>query len=104
MAHAADFPLTDTPYGYANLIRGIRNTASEEAAMTDPETRTYAVEGMTCGHCVASVEEEVGALEGVAAVSAELATGRLEVTGGGFTGEEIRAAVEEAGYELARDR
>jgi copper chaperone CopZ len=39
-------------------------------------TRTYAVEGMTCDHCVASVREEVGEVAGVAAVDVDLSTGR----------------------------
>ena len=36
-------------------------------------TSTWTVEGMTCGHCVASVTEEVGAIGGVTAVDVDLA-------------------------------
>jgi copper chaperone len=41
---------------------------------------TYTVEGMTCGHCVAAVTEEVSAIPGVTEVDVELATGQLTVT------------------------
>ena len=39
--------------------------------------RSYVVEGMTCQHCTAAVEEEVGAVPGVVAVTADLATKRV---------------------------
>lgn len=67
-------------------------------------TRTYTVEGMTCDHCVASVNEEVGELPGVDRVEVDLASSCLEVTGNAISDDEVRAAVEEAGYELAADR
>lgn len=38
-------------------------------------TTTYPVTGMTCGHCIASVREEVGALPGVTEVAVELVPG-----------------------------
>jgi copper ion binding protein len=65
------------------------------------DTRTPTVAGMTCSHCVASVREEVGEVEGVAAVDVELASGRLTVTGDGIDEAAIRGAVAEAGYEVA---
>ncbi len=63
-------------------------------------TRTYTVTGMTCGHCVSAVSGEVSGIDGVEAVSVDLATGRLTVTGDRFTDDEIRNAVDEAGYTL----
>ncbi|WP_257159195.1 heavy-metal-associated domain-containing protein [Corynebacterium cystitidis] len=62
--------------------------------------KNYTVEGMTCGHCEASVEEEVGEIEGVTAVTADHTTGAVSVTGENFTDEQVAAAVEEAGYAL----
>jgi copper ion binding protein len=67
-------------------------------------TRTYTVHGMTCDHCAASVNEEVSELAGVDRVEVDLARGRLEVTGRTVSEDEIRGAVEEAGYELATER
>jgi len=64
-------------------------------------TRTYTVTGMTCGHCVASVREEVSELPGVTDVEVELASGRLAVTADALADDAVRAAVAEAGYELA---
>ena len=67
-------------------------------------TQTYTVRGMTCDHCVASVNEEVSAVAGVNNVEVDLASGRLEVTGEKINDDDIRTAVEEAGYELADER
>jgi copper chaperone len=66
-------------------------------------TATYTVTGMTCEHCVRSVSEEVSALPGVTAVDVDLPSGGLTVTSDAPVDDaEVRAAVEEAGYELAR--
>ena len=65
-------------------------------------TATYTVSGMTCGHCVSSVTEEVTALPGVTDVQVDLDSGRLTVTGDAADDTEaVRGAVEEAGYSLA---
>jgi copper chaperone CopZ len=63
-------------------------------------THEYTVSGMTCEHCVRSVDEEVSGVPGVTAVAVELASGRLIVTGSGFSDDDVRAALEEAGYTL----
>ena len=68
-------------------------------------TSTYTVSGMTCGHCIASVTEEIGEIgeiDGVQEVAADLATGQVVVTSDGPVDQgDVRAAVEEAGYKLA---
>jgi copper chaperone CopZ len=64
-------------------------------------TSTYTVEGMTCGHCVASVREEVAEVPGVAGVEVDLASGRLNVSGDDVPDSAVKAAVEGAGYALA---
>jgi copper chaperone CopZ len=63
-------------------------------------TQTYTVAGMTCGHCVSSVTEEVQAIDGVSDVDVDLTTGRLTVTAEGVETDAVRAAVQEAGYQL----
>ncbi len=68
--------------------------------MTKAE-RSYTVSGMTCGHCALSVREEVGEVAGVDQVEVELDSGRLTVGGPGFSDDDVRAAVANAGYELA---
>ena len=66
------------------------------------DTRTYTVSGMTCGHCVASVTEEVQEVPGVEDVDVVLETGVLTVTSSSDLDDEVvRKAVEEAGYQLA---
>jgi copper chaperone CopZ len=62
---------------------------------------TYAVRGMTCSHCALSVREAVSEVAGVAAVEVDLASGRLSVSGAGVDPHAVRAAVAEAGYEVA---
>ena len=65
-------------------------------------TSTWTVTGMTCGHCVASVTEEVSAIEGVQEVNVDLSSGEVVVTSAGpLSRETVAAAVEEAGYALA---
>ncbi|MGY1771096.1 heavy-metal-associated domain-containing protein [Blastococcus sp. SYSU D00813] len=65
-------------------------------------TSTYTVTGMTCGHCVSAVTEEVGALPGVTEVQVDLPTGAVTVTSDApLDDAAVAAAVEEAGYELA---
>ncbi|TDD54525.1 copper chaperone [Nonomuraea terrae] len=65
-------------------------------------TTTYTVKGMTCGHCVSSVKEEVGEVAGVTKVEVDLASGLLTVDSDGpVDPAKIAAAVEEAGYALA---
>jgi copper ion binding protein len=62
---------------------------------------TYTVQGMTCGHCVSSVTEEVGRIEGVRKVDVDLAGGTVTVVSDEpVTEDAVRAAVTEAGYEL----
>jgi copper ion binding protein len=65
-------------------------------------TSTYTVEGMTCGHCVAAVTEEVGKLDGVTSVEVDLASGAVTVESEGPVDEALfAAAVDEAGYSVA---
>ncbi|QSR33257.1 cation-transporting ATPase [Nocardioides sp. S5] len=65
-------------------------------------TETYTVTGMTCGHCAASVTEEISELEGVENVDVVVETGAVTVTSTApLDASAVRAAVEEAGYALA---
>ena len=74
-----------------NESNGDRATVSE-----------WRVEGMTCGHCVASVTEEITELPGVESVEVELETGRVTVTSATeLSRDDVEAAVTEAGYALA---
>ena len=65
-------------------------------------TTIYQVSGMTCEHCVRAVTTEVGALPGVRDVAVDLDTGAVTVVSDQpLDPETVRAAVDEAGYQLA---
>lgn len=65
-------------------------------------TATYSVAGMTCGHCVSAVTEELARLDGVRDVRVDLASGRVDVDSEQpLADDAVRAAVDEAGYRLA---
>jgi copper chaperone CopZ len=72
--------------------------------MNDTHTTQIAVAGMTCGHCVASVTEELSELPGVTAVDVDLHPG--EDSGVSITSTSpldpaaVEAAVAEAGYAV----
>ncbi|UTT69544.1 cation transporter [Arthrobacter sp. DNA4] len=69
---------------------------------TSPTTTTISVSGMTCGHCVSAVSEELEALEGVEAVSVDLNAGGISTvtvtSAKELSPAEIGEAVAEAGY------
>jgi copper chaperone len=62
---------------------------------------TYTVNGMSCGHCKAAVEQEVGQVTGVEFVDADLDSKLVVVRGEGLDDAALRAAIDEAGYEAA---
>jgi copper chaperone len=63
---------------------------------------TYSVTGMTCDHCVQAVSGEIAALPGVESVEIDLGRGAVTVSSAAPLAEaDVRAAVDEAGYELA---
>jgi copper chaperone len=67
-------------------------------------TSAYTVTGMTCQHCVNSVQEEIGWIPGVSAVEVDLASGRVTVSSEAAVDRDaVAAAVDEAGYTLAAD-
>ena len=67
------------------------------------ETQTYKVAGMTCLHCVRSVTEELDALDGVTDVDVNLEDGVVQIRGVNLPdADEVKIAVEEAGYELVQ--
>jgi copper ion binding protein len=63
---------------------------------------TFSVAGMSCDHCVQAVKAEVGKVAGVASVAVDLDAGKVTVmSDGAVDAAAVRAAVEEAGFELA---
>ncbi|MDI3387021.1 heavy-metal-associated domain-containing protein [Streptomyces sp. B-S-A8] len=71
------------------------------ATATSAVTAVYQVTGMTCGHCEGAVSAEISELPGVTSVEAVAATGQVTVVSEAELDEAaVRAAVDEAGYEL----
>ncbi|MFU0804321.1 MAG: Heavy-metal-associated domain-containing protein [Pseudoclavibacter caeni] len=65
-------------------------------------TSEYQVTGMSCAHCERAVREEVGRIPGVQHIDVSAKTGRLVVDSDApLDRTAVRAAVDEAGYELA---
>ena len=63
-------------------------------------TRTYSVPGISCGHSKAAHEGELDGADGVESVIVDIDAKTVAVTG--EIGEDaVRAAVDEAGYEVA---
>ncbi|MFE7595211.1 heavy-metal-associated domain-containing protein, partial [Kitasatospora sp. NPDC057512] len=64
-------------------------------------TITYTVSGMSCGHCEKAISEEVSALAGVTEVAADATAGTVTISSAApLDDEQVRAAIDEAGYEL----
>ena len=67
-------------------------------------TSVYSVTGMTCGHCVSAVTDEVGKLPGVSSVVVDLVPGdasTVTITGTvELSRDQVAEAVDEAGYSL----
>jgi copper chaperone CopZ len=61
----------------------------------------YTVPAMHCGHCERAIKEELAAVDGVIAVTVDLETKLVTVTGDALDDRALRAAIEEAGYEGA---
>ena len=76
-------------------------------AWNEPEgavvtTSTYTVTGMTCQHCVGAVKEELAGIPGVTDVAVDLPSGTVTVASElPVADADVRAMVDEAGYELA---
>lgn len=63
-------------------------------------TRTYAVDGMTCDHCVNAISSEVTKVPGIATVEVDLKRKTVTVAGESPDDAGVRAAIDEAGYTV----
>ena len=62
--------------------------------------QTYSVPGISCDHCRQAIEAEIAGVAGVGTVRVDIEAKTVEVEGD-LTPEQIRGAIEEAGYEIA---
>lgn len=68
------------------------------------DTTTISIDGMTCGHCVAAVTEEISAIDGVSKVDVDLSAGGISTatveSAGPISEATLSEAVAEAGYTV----
>ena len=62
--------------------------------------QVYSVPGVSCEHCRQAISTEVGRVAGVEAVEVDLDRKVVVVRGGAFADGEVRAAIDEAGYDV----
>jgi copper chaperone CopZ len=65
------------------------------------EAITYSVPGVSCEHCRTAITQEVSGVRGVEGVEVELDAKIVTVHGTGLNDAELRAAIDEAGYEVS---
>jgi copper chaperone CopZ len=68
---------------------------------TNQTEKTYTVPDVSCQHCVIAVSEEVGRVAGVESVDVALEIKQVTVRGRDLDDRALRAAIDEAGYEVA---
>jgi copper chaperone len=71
-----------------------------ETSADNSIVRTYSVPAISCGHCQAAIEAEVATVPGVEAVAVDVGARTVRVEGQASE-EAIRAAIDDAGYDVA---
>jgi copper chaperone CopZ len=92
--------------GYVQKYRsGTRISKTEPTQetfnMNSMEKQIITVHGMTCNHCVASVERSLSALEGITKIDIDLPNAKVLIEGDHIDLQQIKEKVEEIGYEYA---
>jgi len=99
-----DLGLTDASCACGTHAGASADSAGAAENAIGLTTSTWLVSGMTCGHCVESVTEELGRLDGAQNVEVSLASGGIsQVTVASLRAldpDAVAAAVGEAGYKL----
>jgi copper chaperone len=100
-------PLTSTPQQGCSCCSPATETQLAGPGAGKSEVQAagaeYALEGLTCGHCVQTVEKAVSGVSGVASATVDLVPGgtsRLSVTGTADR-QALAEAVRSSGYVLA---
>ena len=68
---------------------------------TNASEMTFSVPGVSCEHCRVAIRSEVQGLDGVAAVAVDLDAKTVTVSGTELDDAAIRAAIDDAGYDVA---
>ncbi|TQL47425.1 copper chaperone CopZ [Homoserinimonas aerilata] len=91
--------------GSSGCACGAGHSTPVETALSEKAvTTTLAVSGMTCGHCVSTVTEELSAIDGVQSVNVQLNAGGVSsvsvASDSMLDPTTVRSALDEAGYSL----
>ncbi|MDU4046175.1 MAG: heavy metal translocating P-type ATPase [Peptoniphilus harei] len=84
--------------------KSIKNLHEENVKREEKNLTTIKVEGMTCGHCEKRVSEALEKTGKVKDVLANYQEGTVKFVDSGITAEEIKKAVEEAGYKIIKNK
>jgi copper chaperone CopZ len=64
------------------------------------KTYTITIKGMSCGHCIHSVNKEFGTMEGITINSIKIGSADVTIDESKVTNQALQRAVEEAGYSI----
>jgi copper chaperone len=79
----------------------VRRTEEGTVAMSRTDDQLSSVPGVSCAHCQTAITAEVEQLPGVSSVAVDLDAKRVSVRGEHLDDAAIRAAIDEAGYDIA---
>ncbi|UIK89813.1 heavy-metal-associated domain-containing protein [Arthrobacter polaris] len=100
-------PVSNSTCGCCSTETALISSASSDSDSDSPETAgtSYALEGLTCGHCVNTAETAISAVAGVESATVELVAGGISTLSiiGDARMAQVQAAVENAGYTLTRN-
>jgi len=80
------------------IIKTSTNSSDNNINMKD---LNIIVKGMTCNHCKATVEQNVGKLPGISGVDADITSGKVHLSGENFNLAEIQREIESLGYKYS---
>ena len=82
-----------------SIYRKIRIKFKKPELGSEMPNKTFLIEGMTCNHCVANVKDAITGIEGVQEVKINL-TQKNAVVDGDYNSEDVKSAIEKAGYKV----
>jgi uncharacterized membrane protein YraQ (UPF0718 family)/copper chaperone CopZ len=86
-------------YGRKLLPSGIKNSVKSTNINPVMKDLQIIVKGMTCNHCKATVEQNIGKIPGISSVDAELTSGKVHLSGENFDLSEVQLKIESLGYK-----
>ena len=81
----------------------IKSESTLPNSFSHENIQTLHVEGMTCNHCKANVENSVKSSEGVEEATVDLLSGTVVIKGNSFDLEKIKTGIENIGYTIAKE-